>query len=97
MAVLMRAEVSNVKQVRVQAVTLVVNAHGGLLESPLMVTANKDFSLTNPQTGKEAGCRVVRAKRTSSDSVTIAFEFHEPKAQFWPVRSPPEDWEALAS
>jgi hypothetical protein len=39
----------------------------------------------------------VRAKRASSELVTVAFEFDEPTAQFWPVNFPPEDWEAVTS
>jgi hypothetical protein len=85
------------KRVQVQGFTLVVNAHGGLLESPLPVAANHKITLVNSKTRKEMGCRVVRAKRASSELVTVAFEFDEPTAQFWPVNFPPEDWEAVTS
>jgi hypothetical protein len=80
----------------VQGFTQVVNAHGGLLESALMADTQQEITLFNPKTGKEARCRVVRVERTSSELVSMAFEFHERTAQFWPVTFPPEDWEECA-
>jgi hypothetical protein len=84
------------KRVQMQAVTLVVNAHGGLLESGLMMAANQKIVLINVQTGKEVGCKVVRVE-SSSEMVNTAFEFDEPTSKFWPVSFPPEDWEAIPS
>ncbi len=92
MPLLLRTELTDGRKVRVHAFTLVVNAHGGLLKSPLMLQANHKIALVNPQTGMEAWCRVIRSERSSADAVTLAFEFHEPSATFWPISFPPEDW-----
>jgi hypothetical protein len=89
---LLRTELTDGRKVRVHAFTLVVNAHGGLLESPLMLPANHKIALVNPQTGMEAWCRVIRSERSSADTVTFAFEFHEPSATFWSISFRPEDW-----
>jgi hypothetical protein len=96
-AVLVRAEMPVGNRVQVQGFTLVVNAHGGLLESPLPVAVNQEIVLINPQTGKEVGCRVARAERTSPELVRVAFEFDEPTCKFWPISFPPKDWGAVAS
>jgi hypothetical protein len=96
-SVLVLAEAADGGRIQVQDFTLAVNAHGGLLESPLMAKANQRITLLNPTSGKEVDCRVVRVERSSSEMVTIAFEFHEPTAQFWPITFPPSDWEELAS
>ena len=93
MLLLLRTELADGRKVRVRAFTLVVNAHGGLLKSPLMLPANHKIALVNPQTGKEAWCKVIRSERSSPDTVSLAFEFHEPSATFWPISFPPEDWE----
>jgi hypothetical protein len=95
-SVLLKADMPDGKPVEAQGFTLVVNAHGGLLESPLAVTANQKITLVNPQTHKEVACRVVRVKQGTSGLVTMAFEFDAPAAQFWPVSFPPEDWQEAA-
>jgi hypothetical protein len=96
-AVLITADLSDGRRVQVQAFTLVVNAHGGLLESPLTVASNQKVTLVNPQTGKEVGCRVVRAKRTSTGLIAFAFEFDDPSAEFWPISFQPDDWGTILS
>jgi hypothetical protein len=96
-AVLVKTRTPHNNADQVQARTLVVNAHGGLLEGPLMVVANQKITIVNPRTRAEVHCRVVRVERPSSMMATVAFEFHEPTAQFWPITFPPEDWGATAS
>jgi hypothetical protein len=91
-AVLVRTEMPGGKRLQIQAFTLVVNAHGGLLESPLRMTVDQQITLVNPQTRKEAGCRVVRVEGPSKELFTIAFEFDQRSPRFWPITFPPEDW-----
>src|SRR5216683_1699047 len=92
-AVLIRTETGDGTRVQVHALTLVVNAHGGLLQSSLMAEANQRITLVDPKTGSEVRCRVVRVDPSSSEMITMAFEFQERTAQFWPVTFPPDDWE----
>jgi hypothetical protein len=75
-----------------QAFTLMVNAHGGLLESPVSVAVNQKITLTNPRSGTSCGCRVVRIAGPSESQFKIAFEFDEPNARFWPIAFPPARW-----
>jgi hypothetical protein len=93
----LRTELADGRKLRVHAFSLVVNAHGGLLESALMVQANHQIALVNPKTGEEVWCRVIRAERSSTNTVKVAFEFHEPTATFWPISFPPEDWGTIKS
>jgi len=91
-AVLIRATLLNNKSVQVQAFTSAVNAHGGLLESPVKLAANQRILLTNPYSGKNVGCRVVRVAGPSSDLYEVAFEFDNRSPEFWPITFPPEGW-----
>ncbi len=78
--------------VRVEGFTLVVNAHGGLLEMGVKVPKGQKLLLSNPSMGVQQGARVI-ATRNSHDSVfAIAFEFDNPAPQFWPIAFPPKDW-----
>lgn len=78
--------------VQVQAFTSVVNAHGGLLESPLKLAPNQNIRLINPHAGEEVGCGVVRVEGPTSALYEVAFEFDRRSAQFWAINFPPEDW-----
>ena len=91
-AVLVRVDMTGGRCVQAQAFTLVVNAHGGLLESSLKLACNQKITLINPQSGKMVGSTVVRAERPSEGNYTIAFEFDQRNPQFWPITFPPEDW-----
>lgn len=91
-AVLVRTEMPGGKRLQIQAFTLVVNAHGGLLESPLRMIADQQITLINPQTRMEADCKVVRVEGPSRELFTVAFEFHQRSPRFWPITFPPEDW-----
>jgi hypothetical protein len=95
-AVVLKATLLDGRSVQVQAFTSAVNAHGGLLESPVELAANQKFLLFNPHFGKDVGCRVVGAKGPSSALYEVAFEFDSRSPQFWPIAFPPEDWGTAA-
>jgi hypothetical protein len=89
--VLIRANMPDGRLVQVQAFVSVVNAHGGLLESPMELGANQQIVLINPHSRKEARCRVVRVEKVAG-LYEVAFEFDERSAFFWPISLPPGDW-----
>lgn len=95
--ILVRAMMSDGNRAQVQGFTLVVNAHGGLLQSTLSVTVNQRIALLHPQSDQQVACRVVRTEQISPQSINVAFEFDEPAPHFWPVSFPPEDWAGAAS
>jgi hypothetical protein len=93
---LVRAELSGGKHLKAQAFTVTVNAHGGLLELPSRMTVGQKITLINPQSKKEAPCRVVCVQGPAGDSFATAFEFEQRSAWFWPVSFPPLDWAVRA-
>ena len=77
-----------------EALTQVVNAHGGLLKMRMDVQLGQPMVLVNPRNKEEQKCRVVRVDDTASEYFSVAFEFDAPNPKFWPVVFPPTDWEA---
>lgn len=77
-----------------EALTQVVNAHGGLLKMKLDVFVGQPMRLLNPHNKIEQNCRVVRVDETATEFVSVAFEFDQPNPKFWPVVFPPSDWQA---
>jgi hypothetical protein len=69
-----------------------VNAHGGILETPVRIRAGQKVTLVIPQSKKEAGARVVQVQKASDESFATSFEFDRPSPEFWPIASRPLDW-----
>jgi len=74
--------------------TLVVNAHGALLQLLEPVGEGQTLSLRNVVTGEEAACNVVDLNRNSNGVLEIGVEFAQPNPRFWRVSFPPADWSA---
>lgn len=79
-----------------EALTQIVNAHGGLLKLKMDVKVGQPMRLVNPQNKIEQNCRVVRVEDSSPEYFSVAFEFDKPNAKFWPVVFPPSDWDAAS-
>jgi hypothetical protein len=90
--VLVETETEEGDLVRLEAFTLVVNAHGGLLEMGLKVRKGHKMVLSNPRLGARETCRVVASKNSEGGEFAVAFEFDNPSPQFWPIAFPPIDW-----
>jgi hypothetical protein len=98
--VMIRANMPDGRCVQVQAFTSVVNAHGGMLESPMKLAIGQKILLINPNSRTDVGCRVVQVEGPTSTLYDVAFEFDQRSPGFWPISFPPEDWtaeEAIAS
>ena len=91
-AVLLRPETPDGEYTPVLAFTSWVNAHGGLLESPVRISPGQKITLAIPQSSNKVGCRVLQVQKLSEDSFATAFEFDRQSPQFWPIASPPLDW-----
>jgi len=76
-----------------EALTLIVNAHGGLMKLKMDVHVGQPMRLVNPLTKVEQNCRVVRVEDTSPEFFSVAFEFDQANPKFWPVVFPPPDWD----
>jgi hypothetical protein len=77
-----------------EALTLIVNAHGGLMKLKMDVHVGQPMQLLNPHNKVQQSCRVVRVEDTSPEFFSVAFEFDQPNPKFWPVVFPPSDWAA---
>jgi hypothetical protein len=79
------------------ALTLIVNAHGGLLKMKMEVHVGQPMLVANLHNKIEQHCRVVRVDDTSPEFFSVAFEFDQPNPRFWPIVFPPSDWNAPAA
>jgi hypothetical protein len=70
-----------------EAYTLSVSAHGGLLEMSVKVATGQKLLLINTKTGLKQESRVVDVTRSPSHQYAVAFEFLDPAAAFWPIQS----------
>jgi RNA binding exosome subunit len=75
-----------------EALTQIVNAHGGLLKMKMEVHIGQPMLLVNPQNKLKQSCRVVRVEDTAEGDFSVAIEFDKPNSKFWPVVFPPADW-----
>ena len=91
------AKLPDGKRISIEARTLVVNAHGGLLDVGMEMLAGQPLLLSNPKTERVATGKVVRAQRSEEGRFSVAFEFEFPTPNFWPVSFPPPDWSYVAS
>lgn len=93
-AVLLRIQTTDDASRPTLAFTTWVNAHGGLLESPARIPAGQKITLIIPQSKTEASCHVLQVQKLNKDSFATTFKFDRPSPQFWPIASPPLDWDA---
>jgi len=80
------------KVVREQTNTLVVNAHGALINLDLPVRVGQVVILQNPETFDEQSCRIIRINPVLGSRTEVGIGFLKPAPNFWRVAFPPEDW-----
>ncbi len=89
--VIVETEIEQGKVISLEAFTISVNAHGGLLEMGLRVREGQKLLLTNPAVGVRQSCRVVQVRSSRNGSFAVAFEFDCPPPQFWSIAFPLAD------
>ena len=73
--------------------TLVVSAHGALINLAAKVVADQKLALKHGLTGDEQECRVVFTRGNSMIGPTeVGIEFQQPAPNFWRIALPPSDW-----
>ena len=93
MPVILEMQVQKGPPVRIDAFTLAVNAHGGLLELGLPLRTGQRLSIIHPVSGAQKSVKTVGMRRSQDSSgFLLAFEFDSPTPNFWPVELPPADW-----
>jgi hypothetical protein len=85
------------KRISIEVHTLVVNAHGGLLDVGLEMARGQQIRLSNSKTDIVATGKVLRVEGSEDGRFSMAFEFESPAPHFWPVSFPPRDWSLVAS
>ena len=85
------------KRISIEAHTLVVNVHGGLLDIGLEMVKGQQIRLSNSKTDIVASGRVLRVEGSEDGRFSVAFEFESPAPHFWPVSFPPRDWSLVAT
>jgi hypothetical protein len=85
------------KRITIEAQSLVVNAHGGLLDVGMEMPAGQEVFLSNLKTENVTAGKVLRAERSEQGRFLVAFEFQSPAPHFWPVSFPPTDWTCVES
>jgi hypothetical protein len=72
--------------------TLVVNAHGALIQLNMMVISSQRLVVKNVKTGEEQLCQVASIATNENGKTEVGIEFVEPSPKFWRVAFPPLDW-----
>jgi len=73
---------------KVDARTLSVSKHGGMMVLEPEVTTGQQLLLINTNTGLKAECKVVSAKLTRDGKRNVAFEFTSADVNFWKMWFP---------
>jgi hypothetical protein len=89
---LLETQLDDGKLVTMDAFTLVVNAHGGLLETTTKLPKGQHISLINAASGAKVPCKILGARKSQDGAFAITFEFESPSPDFWPISFPPPDW-----
>jgi hypothetical protein len=72
--------------------TLIVNAHGALIQLALTVEIGQLLGIKNMQTMEELVCRVVNLGLDQPGKREVGVEFELPSPRFWRIAFPPSDW-----
>jgi hypothetical protein len=75
-----------------EAITVIVNAHGALLNIAQPLAEGQKLFLFHRKTGKEIACQVVSVESTKNGETLAGVEFTEPAPDFWNISFPPDDW-----
>lgn len=85
------------KRISIEAHSLVVNAHGGLLDTGIEMAKGQQICLSNSRTDIVATGTVLRVEGSGEGRFSVVFEFECPAPHFWPVSFPPRDWSLVAT
>jgi len=75
-----------------RAKTIVVNAHGALIQLHENVVLQQRLRVRNVATNEETTCTVTDINPGNYDVPEVGVEFLEPSPRFWRVSFPPADW-----
>lgn len=88
---------ANNKTFSERTTTMVVNAHGALIQLRESVALTQKLKMKNVATGEEISCTVMDINPGNTIVPEVGVEFFKPCAQFWRVSFPPTDWTPRSS
>jgi hypothetical protein len=72
--------------------TIVVNAHGALVEMGVSLDQGQIVTLLNVRTSEKTECVAKLVTPSGAGKFNAALEFTKPNPGFWHISFPPEDW-----
>jgi hypothetical protein len=72
--------------------TIVVNAHGALVEMKVSLEQGQIVNLRNVLTSEKSECAIKLVTPSGPGKFNAALEFTNPNPSFWHVTFPPDDW-----
>jgi hypothetical protein len=72
--------------------TIVINAHGALVEMGMALEPGQMVTLRNVRTTENAQCKIKLVTPAGSGKFSTALEFSIPNPDFWRISFPPDDW-----
>ncbi len=91
-AVRIRGEDAQGKNMEEETETLAINAHGALVLMKARLTSGSKVFLQHKRTQEEQECHVAFLGPVRAGKAEIGLEFASPRPAFWRVAFPPEDW-----
>ena len=90
--VVLEGKLANNSPFREETHTIVVNAHGALLEISASLDQGQIITLQNIVTSEKIECTVKLVTRKDAKKFNAAIEFTKPNPRFWRISFPPDDW-----
>jgi hypothetical protein len=94
--VVIEGRLANKSEFSANAHTVVVNAHGALVELDVSLDAGLRVVLSNTRTSEKIASEVKLVTPGELGKFNVALEFVDPNPGFWHISFPPEDWSARA-
>jgi len=92
MPVIVSGEFPDRQAFQEETFTVTVNAHGALMMLATTVKLGQRLIVTNPVNQDKREGRVAYLGSPHAGLSQVAVEFARPSPEFWPVPSPPPDW-----
>jgi hypothetical protein len=92
--VIVEGELANKSNFSEKAHTVVVNAHGALVELGVSLEPEQRILLRNVRTNEKIASVVKLVTPGEPGKFNVALEFVDPNPGFWHITFPPEDWAA---
>jgi hypothetical protein len=91
-SVAIEGRLANKTEFSENAHTVVVNAHGALVEMGMPLDQGQRVILRNIRTSEKIASEVKLVTPGESGKFNVALEFVEANPSFWHISFPPEDW-----